>query len=161
MGGALESTRRYLFETHFAFQQQNILHPKLSKLVSIVAQWSKEQDTGTANAAIIIYTFPEKLTKEITETLSGLHGVQTMLYKTAIEMNTMEEGNGKLIVYVINGLAITEDFPWGRFDYVLDYDLSRSITREELSHSTRIKTRIMLKTMAKALMENQSIESEG
>lgn len=84
-----------------------------------------------------------------------------MLYKTAIEMNTMEEENGKLVVYVINGLAITEDFPWGRFDYVLDYDLSGSITREELSHSTRLKTRITLKTMAKALMENQSIESEG
>lgn len=161
LGGALESTRRYLLETHFTFQQQKILHPKLSKLLSIVARWSKEQETASANSAIITYHFPEKINKEIMETLSGLHGVQATLYRPAKKVNTIEEEEGKLAVYVVNGLAVTEDFPWSRFDFVLDYDLNGAMKREELSCSSRLRAYISLKTIAKALLDKQPVESNG
>ena len=161
LGGALESTRRYLLETHLTFQQQKILHPKLSKLLNIVGRWSKEQETRNVNSAIITYHFPEKTNKEIMETLSGLHGVQVALYKSAMEVNTIEEEEGNLTVYVVNGLAITEDFPWGRFDFVLEYDLSGEMKREELSRSTRLRAHISLKTLAKTLLDKQPVECTG
>lgn len=159
--GALESTRRYLVKTHFTFEQQKIIHPKLSKLLSIVAQWSKDQDAHSANAAIIVYTFPEKLTKEITEILSGLHGVQTRLFNKDTGINTSREENGQMVIYIVNGLATNEDFPWKRFDFVLDYDLTGTITREELSRSTILKSHITLKTMSKIPVEKHSTEAEG
>lgn len=158
--GALESTRRYLLETHFTFQQQRLLHPKLSKLLKIVGRWSKDQETRSVNSAIITYTYPEKITKEIIETLSGLKGVQATLYKSAMDVNTIEE-EGTLAVYVVNGLAITEDFPWSRFDFVLDYDLSGEIKREELSRSSRLRAYISLKTIGKALLNEQAVECKG
>ena len=160
LGGALESTRKYLLETHFTFQQQTILHPKLSKLLNIVGRWSKERETRRVNSAIITHTFPEKTNKEIMETLSGLHGVQATLYKSAMEVNTIEE-EGNLAVYVVNGLAITEDFPWGSFDFVLEYDLSGEMKREELSRSTRLRAHISLKTLAKPLLDKQPVECKG
>ena len=160
LGGALESTRTYLLETHFTLQQQKILHPKLSKLLSIVGRWSKENGTRILNSAIFTYTFPEKTNKEIMETLSGLHGIQATLYKSAMEVNTIEE-EGNLAVYVVNGLAITEDFPWGTFDFVLEYDLSGGMKREELSRSTRLRAHISLKTLAKALLDKQPVGCEG
>lgn len=159
LGGALESTRRYLFETHFTFQQQKILHPKHSKLLNIVARWSKEQETGSARAAIITYTFPEKTNQEIIETLSGLQGVESTLYKSATEVNTVEE-EGKLSVYVVNGLAITEDFPWSIFDFVLDYDLNGTMEREVLSCSSQLRGHISLKTIARALLD-RPVETKG
>ncbi|KAL9950980.1 hypothetical protein ACROYT_G043564 [Oculina patagonica] len=159
LGGALESTRRYLLETHFTFQQQKILHPKLSKLLNIVARWSKEQETDSAKAAIITYTFPEKTNKEIIETLSGLHGVQATLYKSATDVDTLEE-EGKLYVYVVNGLSITEDFPWGIFDFVLDYDLNGTMEREVLSRSSQLRAHISLKTIARALLD-KPLETKG
>ena len=161
IGGALESTRRYLFETHFAFEQQKIIHPKLSKLLTIVAKWSKDQEACSANAAIIVYTFHEKLTKEITETLSGLHGVQTRSFNKGTEINALEEENGKLVIYVVNGLAASEDFPWASFDFVLDYNLSGTVTREELSRSTRLKSHVVLKTISKVSMGNHLSEAKG
>ncbi len=161
LGGALESTRIYLLETHFTFQQQKILHPKLFKLLNIVARWSKEQETGSAKAAIITYTFPEKTNKEIIETLSGLQGVQATLFKSATEVNTVED-EGKLSVYVVNGLSITEDFPWGIFDFVLDYDLNGTMEKEELSRSSQLKAHICLKTIARALLDKQPrLETKG
>lgn len=160
LGGALESTRRYLLETHFTCQQQKILHPKLSKLLSIVGRWSKEKETRNLNSAIFTYTFPEKTNKEIMETLTGLHAVHATLYKSAMEVNTIEE-EGNLAVYVVNGLAITEDFPWGRFDFVLEYDLSGDMKREELSRSTRLRAHVSLKTLAKALPDKQPVGCEG
>ena len=93
------------------------------------------------------------------DTLSGLHGVQAALYKSAMGVNTVEEGN--LPVYVVNGLAITEDFPWGRFDFVLEYDLSGEMKREELSCSTILRAHISLKTIAKALLDKQPVECKG
>ena len=75
-------------------------------------------------------------------------------------MNTIEE-EGNLAVYVVNGLAITEDFPWDRFDYVLEYDPSGEMKREELSHSTRLRAHISLKTIAKAILVKQPIECKG
>lgn len=162
LGGALDSTRRYLLETHFTFQQQKILHPKLSKLLNIVGRWSKEQETRNVNSAIITYTFPEKINKEIMDTLSGLHGIQATLYKSAVEVNTIEEEGPNVAVYVVNGLAITEDFPWARFDLVLEYDLSGEMKREELSRSTRLRAHINLKTLlAKALLDKQPVECKG
>ena len=161
LGGALESTRRYLFETHFTFQQQKILHPKLSKLLNIAARWSKEKETGNVKAAIITYTFPEKTNKEIIETLSGLHGVEVSLYQSATAVDAIEEGDGKLAVYVVNGLAITEDFPWSRFDFMLDYDLSGTMSREELSRSSALRAHVSLKTVAKALLDKQPLEAKG
>lgn len=159
--GALDSTRRYLLETHFTFQQQKILHPKLSKLLNIVGRWSKEQETRNVNSAIITYTFPEKINKEIMDTLSGLHGIQATLYKSAMKVNTIEEEGPNVAVYVVNGLAITEDFPWARFDLVLEYDLSGEMKREELSRSTRLRAHISLKTLAKALLDKQPVECKG
>ena len=94
------------------------------------------------------------------ETLSGLHGVQAALYKSAMGVNTVEE-DGNLAVYVVNGLAITEDFPWGSFDFVLEYDLSGEMKREELSCSTRLRAHISLKTIAKALQDKQPVECKG
>ena len=165
LGGALESTRRYLFETHFTFQQEKILHPKLTKLLTLVARWSKEQDLRNtkASCAIITYTFPEKTSKEILETLSGLHGVQATLYKSAAEVNTAQEDkdNVKLDIYVVNGLAVTEDFPWASFDFVLDYDPSGTIRREELTRSSKLQARVSLTTIAKALLDKQPIETKG
>ena len=161
LGGALESTRRYLFETHFTFQQQKILHPKLSKLLNIVARWSKEKETGKVKAAIITYTFPEKTNEEILETLSGLHGVEVSLYQSATEVDAIGEGDGKLAAYVVNGLAITEDFPWSSFDFVLDYDLSGTMRREELSRSSTLRAHVSLKTVAKALLDKQPLEAKG
>ncbi|XP_066015479.1 protein shortage in chiasmata 1 ortholog-like [Pocillopora verrucosa] len=160
IGGALESTRRYLFETRFAFEQQKIIHPKLSKLLTIVAKWSKDQEACSANAAIIVYTFHEKLTKEITETLSGLHGVQTRLFNKDTEINALQEENGQLVIYVVNGLAASEDFPWASFDFVLDYNPSGTVTREELSRSTRLKSHVILKTISKVSMGNHLSEAE-
>lgn len=160
LGGALEPTRRYLLETHFTFQRQKILHPKLSKLLNIVGRWSKEKETGRVNAAVFTYTFPEKIIKEIMETLSGLHGVQATLFKSTMDVNTFEE-EGNLAVYVVNGLAITEDFPWDRFDFVLEYDLSGDMKREELSCSTRLRAHVSLKTLAKALLDKQPVECKG
>ena len=161
LGGALESPRRYLLETHFTFQQQKILHPKLSKLLNIVGRWSKEKETTCVNAAIFTYTFPEKINKEIMETLSGLHGVQATLYKSAMQVDTIEEEQGNLAVYVVNGLAITEDFPWDRFDFLLEYDPSGDMKRDELSRSTRLRAHINLKTLAKALLDKQPVEYKG
>lgn len=161
IGGALESTRRYLLETRFAFEQQKIIHPKLSKLLTIVAKWSKDQEACSANAAIIVYTFHEKLTKEITETLSGLHGVQTRLFNKDTEINALQEENGQLVIYVVNGLAASEDFPWASFDFVLDYNPSATVTREELSRSTRLKSHVILKTISKVSMGNHLSEAEG
>lgn len=160
LGGALESTRRYLLETHLTFQQQKILHPKLSKLLNIVGRWRKERETGNVNSAIFTYNFPEKINKEIMETLSGLHGVQATLYKSAMEVNAIEE-EGNFAVFVVNGLAITEDFPWGKFDFVLEYDLSGDMRREELSRSTRLRAHISLKTLAKVLQDKQPVECKG
>jgi len=95
------------------------------------------------------------------ETLSGLHGVQAALYKSAMDVNSIGAEEGNLTVYVVNGLAITEDFPWGRFDFVLEYDLSGEMNREELSRSTRLKAHISLKTLAKTLLDKQPVECTG
>ena len=161
LGGALESTRRYLFETHFNFQEGKILHPKLLKLLNIVAQWSKEKDVSDERAAIIAYTFPEKVKNEIRETLSGLHGIQVKLYKSTTDLNELQ-AKGMLAVYLIGALDIREDFAWDSFDFVLDYDPTTSIERETLSRSSRLKDYVRLRTVAKALLDEQSaLESKG
>ena len=153
LGGALESSRRYLFETHFTLQQRKILHPKLSKLLNIVAQWGKAR--GHVTAAIFTYAFPQKLNHEIIESLSGVQGVQVKLYTSAAEINGMRN-NGKLAVYIVSASAITEDFPWGSFDFVLDYDLNIAMKREELSRSRRLRVHISLRTTAKTLLDNDT-----
>ena len=161
LGRALESTRRYLFETHFNFQEGKILHPKLSKLLNIVAQWSKEQDASDERAAIIAFMFPEKLKNELRETLSGLHGIQVKQYKSATDLNEFQ-AEGMLAVYLISALDISEDFPWDSFDFVLDYDPTTSTEREKLSHSSRLKDYVRLRAVAKALLDEQSVlESQG
>ena len=155
LGEALEPTRRYLFETHFTFHQRNILHPKLSKLLTIAAQWSKGQDADHERAAIITYSFPEKLHNEILETLSGLQGIQAKLFKPAADMNEFQEVDA-LLVYLISALDIGEDFPWGSFDHVLDYDLTTTIRRVELPCTSKLKSRTSLRTIAKALRDDQT-----
>ena len=95
------------------------------------------------------------------ETLSGLHGVQATLYKSAMQVDTIEEEQGNLAVYVVNGLAITEDFPWDRFDFLLEYDPSGHMKRDELSRSTRLRAHINLKTLARALLDKQPVEYKG
>ena len=159
--GALESTRRYLFETHFTFRQRKVLHPKLLKLLCLAAQWSKEGNASHLTAAICTYAFPQNLNNEIIETLSGVNGVQVRLYKSAAEIN--EVGcDGNLVIYVVSALSVTEDFPWGSFDFVLDYDLNAVMRREELSRSRRLKAHINLRTKAETqLDQNRALEVQG
>lgn len=78
-------------------------------------------------------------------------------------MNTAQEDNDevKLDIYIVNGLAITEDFPWGTFDFVLDYDPSGTIRREELTRSSKLQAHVSLKTIAKALLDKQPIDTKG
>lgn len=154
LGDVLEPTRRYLFETLFTFHQRKILHPKLSKLLTIAAQWTKGQDADHERAAIITYSFPEKLHNEILETLSGLQGIQVKSFKPAADMTEVQDV-GALLVYLISALDIGEDFPWGSFDYVLDYDLTATIRRVELPCTSKLKSRTSLRTMAKALRDDQ------
>lgn len=93
--------------------------------------------------------------------MSGLHGVQTRSFNKGTEINALEEENGQLVIYVVNGLAASEDFPWASFDFVLDYNLSGTVTREELPRSTRLKSHIVLKTISKVSMGNNLSEAEG
>lgn len=72
----------------------------------------------------------------------------------------MEE-EGTLSVYVVNGLAITEDFPWSIFDFVLDYDMNGTMEREVLFRSSQLRAHISLKTIARALLDKQPLESKG
>ena len=159
--GALESTRRYLFETHFSFRQRKVLHPKLLKLLGLAAQWSKEGKASHLTAAIFTYAFPQNLNNEIIETLSGVNGVQVRLYTSATEINEVV-CDGNLVIYVVSALSVTEDFPWGSFDFVLDYDLNAVMRREELSSSRRLKAHINLRTKAETqLDQNCAPEVQG
>ena len=159
--GALESTRRYLFETHFTFRQRKVLHPKLLKLFCLAAQWSKEGNASHLTAAICTYAFPQNLNNEIIETLSGVNGVQVRLYTSAAEINEVD-CDGNLVIYVVSALSVTEDFPWGSFDFVLDYDLNAVMKREELSRSSRLKAHINLRTKAETqLDQNRALEVQG
>jgi len=76
-------------------------------------------------------------------------------------VNSIGAEEGNLTVYVVNGLAITEDFPWGRFDFVLEYDLTGEMNREELSRSTRLRAHIILETLVKTLLDKQPVECTG
>ena len=93
--------------------------------------------------------------------MSGLHGVQTRLFNKDTEINALQEENGQMVIYVVNGLAASEDFPWASFDFVLDYNLSGTVTRVELSRSPRLKSHVILKTISKVSMGNHLSEAEG
>lgn len=75
-----------------------------------------------------------------------------MLYKLVMDVNIFEE-EGNLVVYVVNGLVIIEDFLWDRFDFVLEYDLSGDMKWEEFFCSIRLRVYISLKILVKVFLD--------
>ena len=160
--GALESPRRFLLETHLVFQQSKILHPKLSKLLNIVARLSEVVDVSHKRmAAIITHTFPDKVNVEIEEMMSCLQGVKVNLYKSVTDLNEFQ-GDVKLSVYLINALHLDEDFPWDSFDFVLDYDSNVMNKREGILRSARLKDYVTFITVPRAIPHNEpTLQSNG
>ena len=161
----MEPTQRHLFQTHVQFQQSNVLHPKLSKLLAIVRQWAKDkslqQDTHDTRALIIIYTYPEQTSKDILESLSAVKEARVMLYRSVDGVNSTDT-DGKLDVYVVSALAINDDFPWQNFDFILEYDQIPKVTKKDIfSMNRRLKAYINLKAITKALPEAQPIQTTG
>lgn len=164
LNGALEPLRRYLFERHLAFQHSNTIHPKLSNLLNIVVQLSKEKDADhKKTVAVVTYAFPDKINDEIKETISGLPEVDVKLYQSASDINE-PTASGKLLVYLINGLHLNEGIAWNSFDYVVDYDANTAIrSGEGFPFRSGLKNNVTFTTVTREIRLNKepTLQSKG
>lgn len=162
--GALEPLRRYLVERHLAFQHSNTIHPKLSNLLNMVVQLSKEKDADRKKTvAVVTYAFPDKINDEIKETISGLPEVEVKLYQSALDINE-HTASAKLLVYLINGLHLSEGIAWNSFEYVVDYDPNTTIRSSEGVPSRRgLKNKVTFTAVTRELRLNKepTLQSKG
>ena len=136
IGNALESVRRYLFKSHFQFQQARLLHPKLTKLLPTVAQWTRTPDQEAprhpVRILLLLSRCPHDLYKEIAEALGTLPSARVALYDGAEGASSVVELLTTRNVVATALSSITARFPWSEFDFVVEYEHVAGAAREDL-----------------------------
>lgn len=121
IGNALESIRRHLFNAHFKFQQNSVLHPKITKVLDTIRQWTTENQRLSDNSKVLIIAnrHTDQLYKELKEIISSFGGIPVSLFMDTSDLDGLDSSDVVVAsTEAVNGVQ----FPWCLFSFVIEYE---------------------------------------
>lgn len=121
IGNALESIRRHLFNAHFKFQQNSVLHPKITTVLDTIRHWTTDEQRFTGDSKVLITAnrHTDQLYKELREIITSFGGIRVSLFMDASDVDCIDSSD---VVVASTEAVHAVQFPWNLFSFVIEYE---------------------------------------